>query len=271
MNIHVSNTGSLRQNTDLSIVEQPLEWLQAFQDNWLAHLEKTGETNWSVYTRVYNKLTPSGKGIQLNTSRLLFITSIGAFIPGQHPPFDEFNPLGDYSIRLIPSDTPLKNLDFSNAHIDLSAVQQDPQTLLPLGLLQSFVEQGKLGELAPEFISFNGYHPHAIRVVKELIPTILKTAKKQQVDAALLVPCGPLCVQSAGLVARALEVNGIATTITTNNGKYVKLTAPPRAIISKLQPGCVLGNPHDPAQQRQVLETTLALLEQDAPLEFLEI
>jgi hypothetical protein len=271
MNIHVSNTGSLRQNTDLSIVEQPLEWLQAFQDNWLSHLEKTGETNWSVYTRVYNKLTPSGKAVELKNSRMVFITSIGAYLPGQQPPFDEFNPLGDYSIRLIPTDTPLPDLDFSNAHVDLSAVHQDPQTLLPIEHLQALVGEGKLGELAPEFISFNGYHPHAIRVVKELIPTILKTAKRQQVNAALLVPCGPLCVQSAGLIARALEVNGIATTITTNNGKYIKLTAPPRATISNLQPGCVLGNPQDHAQQRRVLEATLALLEQDAPLEFVEL
>jgi len=271
MNIHVSNTGSLRQNTDLSIVEQPMEWLEAFQDNWLAHLEKTGEANWSVYSRVSNKFTPSGKAVRLSESRLLFISSVGAYLPGSQDPFDEFNPLGDYSTRLIPSSTPFDEIDYANAQIDLSAVQQDPQTLLPLEHLHRLVEKGKLGELAPEFISFNGYHPHAIRVVKELIPSILKTAKRHQVNAALLVPCSPLCVQSAGLVARALEVNGIATTISTNNGKYVKLTAPPRATISNQAPNCVLGAPHNHARQQQVLAATLALLEQDAPLEFIEI
>lgn len=271
MNIHVSNTGSLRENTDLSIMEHPLEWLQAFQDNWLSHLEKTGETNWSVYTRVENKYTPSGKAVKLSESRLLFITSSGAYIPGKHPPFDEFNPLGDYTTRLIPSDTALNQLDYSNAHIDLTAVEQDPQTLLPLEHLQSLVDQRKLGALAPMFISFNGYHPHAIRVVKELIPTILRNAKQQQVDAALLVPINSLCVQSAGLIARALEVNGIATTITTNNAELTKLTAPPRATISNFPSANLLGNPHELIQQRQVIETTLSLLEKNAPLEFVHI
>jgi D-proline reductase (dithiol) PrdB len=271
MNIHVSNTGSLRENTELSIMEEPLEWLRAFQDNWLAHLEKTGETNWSVYSRVKNKLAPSGKAVQLSHSRLLFITSSGAFIPGEQDPFDEFNPLGDYSVRLIPCDIPLDQIDFSHAHMDQSAVRLDPQTLLPLTHLQNMVDQGKLGSLVPIFISFNGYHPHAIRVVKELIPTILRTAKKQQANAAFLAPIEALCVQSAGLIARALEVNGIASAITTNNRELAKLTAPPRATISKLPSGSIIGKPGEPDQQRQLLEATLALLEKNAPLDFVPI
>jgi hypothetical protein len=252
-------------------MERPLEWLHAFQENWLAHLEKTGETNWSIYTRVINKFTPSGKAIKLNNCRLLFITSSGAYIPGEQDPFDEFNPLGDYSIRLIPSGTPLDQLDYSNAHFDPTAVKQDPQTLLPLQHLQEMVNQEKLGGLATEFISFCGYHPHAIRVVKELIPSILRTAKRQHVDAALLVPINPLCMQSAGLIARALEVNGIASTITTNNAELTRLTAPPRATISTFSSDSLLGHPHDNKRQRRVLETTLALLEKNAPLDFVSI
>jgi hypothetical protein len=252
-------------------MEQPLEWLHAFQDNWLAHLEKTGETNWSIYTRVKNKFTPGGKAIKLSDSRLLFITSSGAYLPGEQTPFDTINPLGDYSIRLVPSDTPLDQLDYSNAHIDLTSVKQDPQSLLPINHLQEMVGQEKLGNLAPVFISFSGYHPHAIRVVKELIPSILRTAKQQKVNAAMLVPITPLCVQSAGLIARALEVNGIASTITTNNAELTKLTAPPRATISALSSASLLGNPHDHDQQCQVLETTLALLEKNAPLDFVSI
>jgi hypothetical protein len=252
-------------------MEQPLEWLHAFQDNWLAHLEKTGETNWSVYTRVRNKFTPSGKAVQLKNSRLIFITTTGAHLPAEQAPFDEFNPLGDYSIRLVPSDSPLEQLDFSNAHIDLTCARKDPQTLVPLRHLQDLVSQGRLGALAPMMVSFSGYHPHAIRVVKELVPTILKTAKQQQGNAALLIPVGLLCVQSAGLIARALEVNGIATTIVTNNGPSITLTAPPRAIITSLPSSCVLGKPNDHQQQCRTLETSLALLEQNAPLDFVQI
>ena len=42
---------------------------------------------------------------------------------------------------------------------------------------------------------------------------------------------------------------------------------PPRATYTRLARGATLGNPHDSAQQKRVLEATLALLAQDAPLE----
>ncbi len=68
-----------------------------------------------------------------------------------------------------------------------------------------------------------------------------------------------------GLTARALEMNGIASTLTTWNAGVTRLTAPPRGTTTALARGATVGNPHDAAQQRRVLEATLALLAQDAP------
>ncbi len=62
-------------------------------------------------------------------------------------------------------------------------------------------------------------------------------------------------------------MNGIATTLTTWNIGVTRLTAPPRGTFTKLARGATLGNPRDAAQQRRVLEATLALLAQDAPLD----
>lgn len=70
-----------------------------------------------------------------------------------------------------------------------------------------------------------------------------------------------------GLIARALEMNGIAATLTSWNAGVTRLTAPPRATFTRLARGATLGQPGDPAQQRRVLETTLALLARDAPIE----
>lgn len=69
-----------------------------------------------------------------------------------------------------------------------------------------------------------------------------------------------------GLIARALETAGIATVITTWNAGRTRVTAPPRATFTRLARGATIGTPHDPAQQRRVLEATLALLAEDAPL-----
>lgn len=69
-----------------------------------------------------------------------------------------------------------------------------------------------------------------------------------------------------GLISRALEQAGIPATLTTWNGGRARVTAPPRATFTRLKRGATLGRPHDAAQQRRVLEATLALLGQEAPI-----
>jgi hypothetical protein len=69
-----------------------------------------------------------------------------------------------------------------------------------------------------------------------------------------------------GLAARALEMEGIATTLTSWNAGVTRLTRPPRATFTRLNRGATLGQPFDAAQQRRILEATLALLAKDAPL-----
>ena len=59
---------------------------------------------------------------------------------------------------------------------------------------------------------------------------------------------------------------GIATTLTSWNAGVTRLTAPPRATFTRLDRGATLGRPHDSVQQRCVLDATLDLLAQDAPL-----
>ena len=70
-----------------------------------------------------------------------------------------------------------------------------------------------------------------------------------------------------GLIARALEMQGIATTLTSWNAGVTRLTMPPRATFTRLARGATIGQPGDVAQQRRVLEATLELLAQDAPID----
>ena len=74
-----------------------------------------------------------------------------------------------------------------------------------------------------------------------------------------------------GLIARALEVNNIATTLTSWNAGLARLTAPPRYTVTKLVRGATLGMPGDHEQQRRILEATLALLEKDAPQKMVKL
>ena len=69
------------------------------------------------------------------------------------------------------------------------------------------------------------------------------------------------------LIGRALEIEGIPATMTTWRDGIARSIKPPRITFTNLPRGSSLGAPHDEAQQRRVLEATLALLEQEAPIE----
>ena len=177
-----------RPSTDMDILENPKEWLHKFQHGWLAHFEETGLADWKKYVRPRNHFAPSGPGIKLTESRLLLISSAGGYLHESQEPFDALNQFGDYSLRLFPSNTPFDSLSFAHDHYDHQYVDADPQVLLPLRHLEEMASEGVIGDLASNVISFSGYQPNVIRVVKELIPAILKVAKEDQVNAALLVP-----------------------------------------------------------------------------------
>jgi len=68
-----------------------------------------------------------------------------------------------------------------------------------------------------------------------------------------------------GLIARALEFSGVATTLTSWNPGFVRPTAPPRGTLTRMARGQTLGAPHDVVQQRRILDATLALLADPAP------
>lgn len=69
-----------------------------------------------------------------------------------------------------------------------------------------------------------------------------------------------------GLLARGLELAGIATALTSWSPGITRPTRPPRVTFTRLGKGSTLGNPHDGEQQRRVLKATLDLFQQDAPV-----
>jgi D-proline reductase (dithiol) PrdB len=172
----------------VEILENRDQWLASFREGWLAHYQRTGEIEWEDYPRPTNSVAPAGPAIDLGTSRLMLISSAGVYLPDLHQPFDAANPLGDYSVRLIPSSTSPDALAISHEHYDHTAINQDPQVLVPLRHLRDLVAEGAIGELAPSMISFMGYQPDVTRVIDEMFPAILQAVQDEEVRAALLVP-----------------------------------------------------------------------------------
>ena len=67
-------------------------------------------------------------------------------------------------------------------------------------------------------------------------------------------------------MARALEMDGIATVTVAWNGGVMGKVSAPRVLITKLERGVAFGMPNDEAQQKHMLRAALNLLEQPAPL-----
>jgi hypothetical protein len=254
----------------LDVIEQPMQWLRMFNEGWLANFEGCGEMDWELYNYIENQNAPSGEGICPSESRIMLVTSSGAYLKGDQYPFDWRDPLGDYSLRLFSPQTPLDDIDFSHAR-GSDARRRDPQALLPLNHLNKMVEDGLIGELSPMVVSTMGYQPNALRVVKETIPMIVEIAKRNQVDGALLIPAGEMDVQTMGLVSRALEVNRVASVMVAGEGARAKALAPPRAVLTNLPHDSVVGNPGKSEQQRRIMETMVNLLSYHAPVPLIKM
>ena len=171
----------------MSILENKESWVKNFQEGWLAKLQKTGNFYWKTYVFPENQTPVAGPGLDLKSSRLMLISSAGGYLTDSQEPFNASNPLGDYTVQKFPLSTPFENLAYAHEHYDHTAVNDDPQVLLPLGHLREMVTENRIGSLT-SVVSFMGYQPDISRLLDETIPAILEIARDEHADAALLVP-----------------------------------------------------------------------------------
>ena len=73
-----------------------------------------------------------------------------------------------------------------------------------------------------------------------------------------------MCNQAVGLVAAALEREGIATVTLQLLRHIAQRVRPPRALLVPFRHGYPLDTPDDPARQHAVIEAALSLLEEPA-------
>lgn len=172
----------------MDIVENLDAWSEAYENGWLADLKANGTPNYKIYQRAKNSAAPAGPGIDLSQSRLLFISSAGGYLRHSQEAYDAENYLGDYTIRRFAVDTPFEEIAYAQTHYDHTAVNSDPQVLLPLQHLRDMVTEGIIGELFPDMISFHGYQPDIRRTLNETIPAIRETIRGEKIDGVLLVP-----------------------------------------------------------------------------------
>jgi D-proline reductase (dithiol) PrdB len=123
----------------------------------------------------------------LAASRLAVVTTAGAHRKGVDAPFRR-GPEGDVSLRRIPGDVALADLDVSHSHMPEQIARQDMNTVFPLDLLRELVAAGVLGSLAGTHFSVMGYATRAADLAETVAPEIAEALVQDRVDLALLVP-----------------------------------------------------------------------------------
>jgi Glycine/sarcosine/betaine reductase selenoprotein B (GRDB) len=172
----------------MEIFENTQDWADEFIAGWCKHLAGTGEVDWKSYRYLRNRRKITSPGVDPARSRLMLVSTAGAYLRNGQAPFAAADPMGDYSLRTFSPNTAHADLEYAHEHYDHTARTQDPRVNLPLEYLTEMVSDGALGALTDSVVSFAGYQPDATAVLLMTIPEILRLAEKEQADAALLVP-----------------------------------------------------------------------------------
>ena len=238
----------------MTIIEDIEDWRRRFA-GWRP------SDDLSDYPFVRNRrapFTPARRALPM--LNLALISSAGAYIDGTTP-FDTSSATGDLTFREIPIEVEASDLRFAARGYDPAAVQKDVNAQVPVERLLEFEQNGIIGQLNPVFWSFSGFIPEAAMLVEELVPKLVQRVKRYEVQAALLVPASTLCHQSVGLLARALELDGIPTMTLAVIKDIVESVRPPRVALYDGELGSVSGLPNWPEHQRRILDEALRLIE----------
>src|SRR5580658_10051678 len=199
----------------------------------------------------------------LAQSRTTLITTAAPFDPdkGDQGPGAKYNGAAKfYSVydgdTSKPHDLRISHVAYDRVHTSA----EDPGTWFPLPQLRRLAAETRIGEVAPRFFGAPTNRSHRVTIETDA-PEILARCQADRLDAAVLVPNCPVCHQTASLVARHLEANGIPTVVMGCAKDIVEHAAVARFLFSDFPLGNSAGKPHDTGSQEQTLELALRLLE----------
>ena len=140
---------------------------------------------WTAFTEP-TEPAPLKKAI--NECRVALVVTAGAYLAGSQTRFDNRNPLGDDSFRIIPGDTPAEQIALSHPGYDTKRAMNDLDTVFPFQLIRRMQEDGTIGTVAPRHFSFMGYIPRTERLLWNNAPQVARMLRDDGVDLAILVP-----------------------------------------------------------------------------------
>lgn len=214
--------------------------------------------NYPFVENTYAPFAPLQRALPM--LNLGLISSAGAYIDGTDS-FDLTSKDGDLEFREFPIEVEAEDFLYAAKGYDPAAVKEDRNSLVPIERLREYEANGVIGRLNNVWWSLSSYIPNAARVAEELAPKIVERLKSYEVKAALLVPASKLCHQTLGIVARAIEAEGIPTMMIAVDRSMTDKIRPPRSAYYDGELGAVAGKPNWKQHQLRILDESLRWIE----------
>ena len=123
----------------------------------------------------------------LSHCTVALVTTAGVHLKSQ-PAFDLMNAHGDWSYRVIPGDTAVRDLMVSHSHYDTTDANADPNVVFPLDRLRELAADGTIGAVSRVHLGMMGWNPDGARVRDETAPAMVAVLREAQVDVVVLTP-----------------------------------------------------------------------------------
>ncbi|NFD30257.1 D-proline reductase (dithiol) protein PrdB [Clostridium botulinum] len=208
-------------------------------------------------SEVYAPVTPPPVWAPLTKAlkdcKVGFATAGGIHIKTQEP----FKTAGDFTYRIIPSDTPSSELMVTHGGFDNSDINKDVNAMLPIDRLHELAKEGFIGSVSPVLIGFMGGGGNVQKFREETGPAIAKIFKDEGVDIVLLTGGCGTCHRSATIVQRAIESVGISTIIVAALPPIAKQQGAPRIAAAHVPIGSNAGEPNNVEMQTAILKDSL--------------
>ena len=188
------------------------------------------------------------------------ISLAGAYIDGTEA-FDLDSRDGDTGFHEIPVEVGAADLRYAAKGYDTKAVMQDRNVQIPVDRLLQYEANSVIGKLNEVWWSASSWTPNAQLVAEEIAPTLSERLTRYEVNAVLIIPASRLGHQSAGIIARKIETDGIPTVVISVDKLAAERVRPPRTTYYAGEFGSVVGPPDWPQFQLRVLDETLRNME----------
>ncbi len=184
---------------------------------------------------------------ELRHCKAAIVTTAGVRLKTQHS-FGKNSP----DFREISVYSPPDEMAFDFTNYDPAEAEKDLNVLVPVDRLKDLVDREALGGLNETFFSFFG--PCAdLPALRASAARAGEKLRAAGCDVAFVLPANLICNQTAGLVARELERQGLSTVCAVTVKEIAQQVRLPRAVFIHFPFGRTLGRAGDAATQESIV------------------